>query len=68
MILTVNYLELVKFVINQYSQIVDFSKHINRWNSGLEGACIGGHQEIANLIISMGANRCWYCNNTKHKF
>ena len=31
------------------------SKGANNWNNGLYGACIGGHKEIVELMISKGA-------------
>ena len=29
---------------------------LENWNWGLEGACMGGHLELAELMISRGAN------------
>ncbi len=38
------------------------SEGANDWNLGLYAACIGGQLELAKLMISMGANKCAYCN------
>ena len=35
-------------------------QNANDWNSGLCGACIGGHLYLANLMINKGANNGLY--------
>ena len=35
------------------------------YNLGLEGACAGGHLEIVNMMIELGANNYDYIQNGK---
>ena len=43
-------------------------KGTNGWNWGLSGACVGGHRDVAEIMIQKGATHCTFYNCPGHAF